>query len=629
MAYLDALIFPLQDDPIIDAATQGSFWDLRQGNSIAWALADGFYDEYWTDPAAVVSQISYVLDIIELYANIEFEYVGYYGDPSVAGSYGADIVYALDGNALFTPNSNVWAVGHFPYSTVNGVATYSYDTQPGDIFLNILSEANTLESYDPGSSGWFLLLHETLHTLGLKHTFDVGNADVPRPTLSDIGLDPFFDADWFSVMSYAEDYPLENTRFDPATPMLLDFLALQYLYGPNLTTGAGDDAYRLDSFQFFTTIWDSAGTDRVDASEAGEGWTISLPNLQLSMTMDTLAGVALPIAQDPRYNQGIAPQDLIWLTGDIENATGSGYSDLIEGSRYGNEIDGGTGDDVLLGYGGNDILNGNAGTDTAIFSGAQTSYTLTLADGKMTIEDRRPGLEGMDTLLDIEFLEFDTDLLGAAFDLRQFGGTSGLSAEDFARFIELYIAYFNRAPDAVGLNFWGTAFANGTSLDEMASLFVGQPETLAAYPAGTSNTAFATSVYDNVLGRVPDAAGLAFWTGLLDSGAVSRDAFILRVLEGAKSDLKPEEGQAFVDQQRADRQYLSDKADIGAAFAVHRGMSDLNHASEAMTLYDGTASSYDAAMAAIDGFYAEALDPTSGEFLMQVVGVLDDPSLTA
>ena len=60
---------------------------------------------------------------------------------------------------------------------------------------------------------------------------------------------------------------------------------------------------------------------------------------------------------------------------------------------------------------------------------------------------------------------------------------------------------------------------------------------------------------------------------------------------GAKSDLKPELGQDFVDQQLVDRELLTNKTDIGAYFAVHKGMSDVNNASAAMALYDGTEAS--------------------------------------
>ena len=294
--------------------------------------------------------------------------------------------------------------------------------------------------------------------------------------------------------------------------------------------------------------------------------------------------------------------------------------DTIIVDPVGQYIAGTSADDFLEGGPGNDTLDGRAGFDTALYSGNQSSYTLMLSPTSTKIEDRRTDGNGTDTLIDMEFLDFDTGTL----NLDQFGGTTGLSEGNFESFIELYIAYFNRAPDAVGLNFWGTAFANGTSLEEMATLFIDQPETLAAFPPGTSNEEFAASVYDNVLGRTPDEAGLDFWVASLNSGNIGRDQFILEALRGAKSDLKPELGQEFVDQQLADREFLNDKTDIGAYFAVHKGMSDVDNASAALELFDGSEASIDAAVTAIDGYYADALDPADGEFLLQVVGVLDE-----
>ncbi|MCR9109314.1 DUF4214 domain-containing protein [Marivita sp. XM-24bin2] len=299
--------------------------------------------------------------------------------------------------------------------------------------------------------------------------------------------------------------------------------------------------------------------------------------------------------------------------------------DFLTGSAGGETLNALDGNDSLSGLGGDDILNGGPGTDTAIYSGPQFAYTLVLSPGETNLVDRRPDVNGTDTLIDIEFLDFTVDDQNGPFNLQQFGGVAGLSAADFESFIELYIAYFNRAPDAIGLNFWGTAFANGTTLDDMATLFVDQAETREVYPEGTSNTEFATSVYNNVLGRTPDQDGIDFWVGLLDAGNVARDEFILRVLEGAKSELKPEEGQEFVDQQLADRAYLENKVDIGAYFAVHRGMSNVENATSAMAVYDGSQDSVGQAIAAIDTQYQQALDPELGDFLMQVVGVLDNP----
>ena len=44
-----------------------------------------------------------------------------------------------------------------------------------------------------------------------------------------------------------------------------------------------------------------------------------------------------------------------------------------------------------------------------------------------------------------------------------------------------------------------------------------------------------------------------------------------------------------------------------------------------MEMFDGSQASVNQAVAAIDGYYEDALDPTNGEFLIQIVGVLDNP----
>jgi hypothetical protein len=289
--------------------------------------------------------------------------------------------------------------------------------------------------------------------------------------------------------------------------------------------------------------------------------------------------------------------------------------DNIKGTTTADILYGRGSDDTMVGASGNDLIYGGIGVDTAEYSGVQNSYLLTLSPKVIKITDRRTDGDGNDTLISVELLNFEKDSIDEPFDLQKFGGAYGLTAQDFESFIEFYIAYFNRAPDAVGLNFWGTAFANGTTLEEIATYFIDQEETRATYPEGTSNTDFVTSVYDNVLGRIPDQDGFDFWVDMLnrsEATGVTRDQFILEVLRGVQ-DGSP------------DRAYLDTKVDIGAYFAVHKGMSDTDNASAAMVLFDGTQGSVNDAVSAIDGYYQEALDTENGEFLMQVVGVLDNP----
>ncbi|WP_386627699.1 DUF4214 domain-containing protein [Sulfitobacter geojensis] len=323
-----------------------------------------------------------------------------------------------------------------------------------------------------------------------------------------------------------------------------------------------------------------------------------------------------------------ASQDYLPIRPDFqtpETLIGDDSDNTLNGTETVDEIFGLSGDDNLRGGAGDDMLDGGRGWDSAHFSGGQENYTLALTATGIEIEDRRVGGDGTDQLMNIEQLHFTDPSQNnrvTRFDLSEFTGTQNLSTTEMESFIELYIAYFNRAPDAVGLNFWGTAFANGTSLQQIAALFIDQQETRQTYPDSMSTDDFATAVYSNVLGRRADQDGFDFWTQALETGAVARDQFILAVLEGAKTPPQGQMSNSFLAQQMADRQYLADKTDIGAYFSVHRGMSDVSNAQSAMSLFDGTASSFDRSIGLVDDL---ARDGT-GEFLMPLVGVLEEPA---
>lgn len=105
---------------------------------------------------------------------------------------------------------------------------------------------------------------------------------------------------------------------------------------------------------------------------------------------------------------------------------------------------------------------------------------------------------------------------------------------------QLYIGYFNRAPDPEGFTFWLKALEGGVSLQEIAQYFSEQPETEALYayftnPAAGDAEAFLTSVYQNLFDREPDADGLVFWTGVVESGRPVGQV-ILDIIEGAQGD---------------------------------------------------------------------------------------------
>lgn len=105
---------------------------------------------------------------------------------------------------------------------------------------------------------------------------------------------------------------------------------------------------------------------------------------------------------------------------------------------------------------------------------------------------------------------------------------------------QLYIGYFGRAPEPEGLAFWEKALGEGFSIQEAARDFASQAETLTQYPylkSPDSNDlgTFLTDVYNNLFGRAPDAAGLAFWTKAIEAGLPIGTA-IHDIVTGAQGD---------------------------------------------------------------------------------------------
>ncbi len=84
--------------------------------------------------------------------------------------------------------------------------------------------------------------------------------------------------------------------------------------------------------------------------------------------------------------------------------------------------------------------------------------------------------------------------------------------------VRLYYATFLRVPDYDGLIFNVGLVRNGTlTLVQLADFFTASPEFQATYGA-LNNTQFVTLLYNNVLGRAPDPAGLSGWVSLLEGG---------------------------------------------------------------------------------------------------------------
>lgn len=168
-----------------------------------------------------------------------------------------------------------------------------------------------------------------------------------------------------------------------------------------------------------------------------------------------------------------------------------------------------------------------------------------------------------------------------------------LDATTRTQLVELYVAYFNRAPDANGLNYWAGKIANdGWTVATVARSFMDQTEVASAYPAYMTNAEVVNKVYANVLNRAPDAEGATYWTNQLNSGAVSKADLIMAVVNAAKSST----GTA------ADAAVVANKTAVGEYFAVTKGLNDTTAAATVMAGVTSDAATVATANAAIDNF---------------------------
>lgn len=281
-------------------------------------------------------------------------------------------------------------------------------------------------------------------------------------------------------------------------------------------------------------------------------------------------------------------------------------------------ISAGDGDDTITGDDGSDVILGGAGDDTAVIEGDLNDFNFAFSREGVEATDKTDVAEGTDFLNGIEFVQLDDGRL----NLGVLEGAAQLDADQLQLLTELYVAYFDRAPDAGGLLFWGTSLNNGVTLQEIAELFFEQPETQEKMPDDLSSGAFVDLAYQNFLERDPDQAGRDFWVGNLEAGNVSRPEFMLALIEGARADTGSPD----------DVRTIEDKGNIGVSFALINGLNDVDDAEEVMAAYDDEDRA--ASLAEAQTLIAEAAADANGaggdtSFTFPLVGVIDDPFAVA
>lgn len=148
---------------------------------------------------------------------------------------------------------------------------------------------------------------------------------------------------------------------------------------------------------------------------------------------------------------------------------------------------------------------------------------------------------------------------------------------------ELYIAFFDRAPDANGLEYW---INSGLSIEQISESFFYQDEAQKKYPDSLTNEEFITTIYQNLFEHEPDNEGLQYWVNELDKGTITRTFSILAIINGALGD---------------DKIILQNKTEVGLYFAEN-GLNDTEQARAVMEGVSVDAQSVEDAKAMIDAF---------------------------
>ena len=201
----------------------------------------------------------------------------------------------------------------------------------------------------------------------------------------------------------------------------------------------------------------------------------------------------------------------------------------------------------------------------ATFTYARANYSIVKSAGSYRVT-ALVGTEGTRTLTDVHTLVFSD--MSLSLWIGDF--STSIAPKDLNTIIELYIAFFNRVPEADGLAFWLIQFSNGMPLNQIAESFYSaavQYSALTGYSSSMTNADFVRMIYKNVLGRdTVDPGGLAFWSNSLADGTRSRGTLVTTILDSAHT-FKNDVTYGWV------ANLLDNKLSVGHYFAIQQGVN--------------------------------------------------------
>lgn len=170
---------------------------------------------------------------------------------------------------------------------------------------------------------------------------------------------------------------------------------------------------------------------------------------------------------------------------------------------------------------------------------------------------------------------------------------------------KLYIAYFGRPADPVGLNYWATQVdAAGGNLSLAIAGFSASLESAILY-GSTSSTDKITAIYLNLFNRNPEPAGLSYWVQQLDQNTLSPSNAAWQILTNAGA------GDAqSVANKLAIANAFTAQLDTAAEITGYGGANAGAFARQFLRTVDSTSASVVAATSGLSDAVARATTPT-------------------
>jgi hypothetical protein len=347
----------------------------------------------------------------------------------------------------------------------------------GDVWMDV----DSLTQLTEGSEGWQALLHEIGHALGLVHP--ESNLSAPTVLLSR------WNHNGFTLMSENQS----PSGLWQSWYGVLDLQALRSLYGTGAATpSTGDNWHTFTDPQGLKlgTLSDASGIDTLDLSKLTQGAYVDL-------TPGTFSSVGVTASGGAALNNLYIDSNTL-----IEDVVGTAYDDVLIGNSAHNRFTPGTG---------NDMIDGAGGFNTVQIAAARSAYRLSLdvPTGHVLMQSL-DGASGADELQNIHRVFFTDSAVALDMDVKGSTVAKVLGAV-FGK-----DAVANRAFAGTGISLMDQGHTPQSLMDLALNFRLG---------GGFTAEAEVNLLFENLIGRAPNAQEASQYVGMITSGAFTHNSF--------------------------------------------------------------------------------------------------------